>query len=142
MSGASAADFRDDTPRVARERKTVTAMLYMYCRRHHGGGGRGSFCAACEDLHTYAMHRLDRCPFGTDKPTCASCPVHCYRADRREQIRAVMRYAGPRMLWRHPYLAIRHLLDSRQAAPTLRRRLIGEVPAPPPSGLPPSPTGE
>jgi hypothetical protein len=26
-------------------------------------------------------------------------------------MRAVMRFAGPRMLWRHPYLAIRHLLD-------------------------------
>ncbi|MCU0959126.1 MAG: nitrous oxide-stimulated promoter family protein [Pirellulaceae bacterium] len=99
----------------------------MYCRHHHGGGS--ALCAACRELHAYAMCRLDRCPFGADKPTCAHCPVHCYRTDRREQIRAVMRYAGPRMLWRHPYLAIRHLLDGRRPAPTLRRRLTSEIPA-------------
>jgi hypothetical protein len=29
----------------------------------------------------------------------------------------VMRYAGPRMLWRHPLLAIRHLWIERQGAP-------------------------
>jgi hypothetical protein len=28
------------------------------------------------------------------------------------QIRVVMRYAGARMLWHHPYLAVVHLLKS------------------------------
>ena len=32
-------------------------------------------------------------------------------------MKVVMRYAGPRMLWRHPVLAIRHLwLDQQGAA--------------------------
>jgi hypothetical protein len=31
----------------------------------------------------------------------------------REQIRQVMRYAGPRMLLHNPILTIRHLLDGR-----------------------------
>jgi hypothetical protein len=102
---------------VARERKTVTAMLRIFCHAHHDG--RQGLCADCSQLHAYAMCRLDRCPFGAAKPTCAACPIHCYKADRREQIRQVMRYAGPRMLWRHPMLAIRHLLDGRRcgAAP-------------------------
>jgi len=30
-----------------------------------------------------------------------------------------MRFAGPRMLARHPYLAIRHLLDDWREAPPL-----------------------
>jgi len=46
-----------------------------------------------------------------EKPTCAKCPVHCYQRDRREQARVMMRYAGPRMLWEHPVLSLRHWLD-------------------------------
>ena len=34
-------------------------------------------------------------------------------------MREVMRFAGPRMVWRHPYLAIRHLLDERKKIPDL-----------------------
>ena len=30
-----------------------------------------------------------------------------------------MRYAGPRMLWRHPLLSLYHLLDKRREAPDL-----------------------
>jgi hypothetical protein len=29
----------------------------------------------------------------------------------RERIRIVMRYSGPRMLYRHPILSIRHKMD-------------------------------
>jgi hypothetical protein len=95
--------------RLARERETVAAMIRIYCRGRHAA--RRELCEECEQLHAYAMCRLDRCPFGAEKPTCANCPVHCYKPDRREQIREVMRYAGPRMLWRHPILALFHLLD-------------------------------
>jgi hypothetical protein len=31
----------------------------------------------------------------------------------REQVRAIMRYAGPRMLLRHPVLALMHVWDGR-----------------------------
>jgi hypothetical protein len=31
-------------------------------------------------------------------------------------MREVMRYAGPRMLWRHPLLAVAHLIDGRRPA--------------------------
>ena len=57
--------------------------------------------------------------FGDAKPTCANCTVHCYSADRREQVRVVMRWAGPRILFRHPVLGILHLLDGRRPAPAL-----------------------
>ncbi len=93
--------------RLAREWKTVVAMLHIYCRDQHGG----RLCQECEDLKRYVSVRLARCHFGEDKPTCAKCPVHCYQRERREQIKAVMRYAGPRMLWEHPLLSLGHLLD-------------------------------
>ncbi|HIQ21779.1 MAG TPA: nitrous oxide-stimulated promoter family protein [Planctomycetes bacterium] len=104
-----------DAPRLSREKKTVAAMIRIYCRAHHRPDG--ALCADCRSLHRYAMERVDRCVFGADKPTCASCPIHCYRRQMRERIREVMRFAGPRMLLRHPWLAIRHMLDDRKPAP-------------------------
>ena len=90
-------------------------MVAIYCRDHHAA--KGSLCESCAGLHAYAMARLDRCVYGEAKPTCKQCPVHCYRKDMREDMREVMRYAGPRMLLSHPILAIRHLLDERKAPP-------------------------
>jgi len=94
-------------PRViAREKKTVQAMVAIYCADRHASAG--SLCPDCRALLTCSHERLDRCPYGEAKPACKECPVHCYRPDAREAIRTVMRYAGPRMLWRHPWLAIVH----------------------------------
>jgi hypothetical protein len=93
--------------RLAREWKTVTAMLRIYCREQHGS----QMCGECQQLARYVSLRLDRCRFGSEKPTCAKCPVHCYQRDRREQIKTVMRFAGPRMLWEHPWLSLCHFLD-------------------------------
>ena len=72
----------------------------------------------------YVKIRLDRCRFSADKPTCTKCPVHCYQRDRREQIRCVMLYSGPRMLWEHPWLSLWHLLDgwSSRLAPSRTKR--------------------
>jgi hypothetical protein len=67
----------------------------------------------------YATRRLDRCVFGDDKPTCANCKVHCYNAENREAVRTMMRYAGPKMLLRHPLLAIAHVIDGRRPAPEM-----------------------
>ena len=100
--------------RIAREKKTVAAMIRIFCRLRHGATDR--LCSECDQLQAYAMSRLERCPFGQDKPTCANCQIHCYKPQLGERIREVMRFAGPRMLWRHPVLAIWHLLDGRAAA--------------------------
>jgi len=35
----------------------------------------------------------------------------------RKKIRAVMRYSGPRMIYRHPALAIAHLIDRLRKEP-------------------------
>jgi len=104
--------------RRAREFKTIAAMLRMYCRAHHG---TATLCPGCVELHNYARRRLERCVFDEAKPTCAKCTVHCYKASMRERVRVVMRWAGPRMLWRHPVLAVHHMIDERLPAPSLRR---------------------
>ncbi len=98
---------------LARELLTITRMVGIYCSDHHGGD---ALCESCQEFMDYAEVRLEKCPYGEDKPTCANCPIHCYKADRREQARAIMRYAGPRMLLRHPILAIAHKLDGLRKA--------------------------
>jgi len=105
--------------RLQREFTTVRAMIGMYCRDHHET--RDALCADCEQLWQYAQARVDKCPFGIEKPTCAKCPVHCYKRDMREQIRNVMRYAGPRMMWRHPWLTVLHIVHGREDAPVRGR---------------------
>ena len=103
-----------DHPRLVREFRTLAAMLHTYCRAHHGGS---ALCGECQALRDYAETRLARCRFQEDKPTCVKCPVHCYRPDARERVRQVMRFAGPRMLWRHPVMSLRHWLDGFRPAP-------------------------
>ncbi|MFY9327369.1 MAG: nitrous oxide-stimulated promoter family protein [Georgfuchsia sp.] len=104
--------------RRACELKTIATMVGMYCRGH-GHDNRKPLCASCSMLLEYATRRLDRCVFGDAKPTCANCIVHCYSADKRDQIRVVMKWAGPRMLIRHPIQAILHLLHGHRPAPSL-----------------------
>ena len=116
-------------PRLARELKTVRAMVRIYCHDLHAEDH--GLCAGCSALMDYATRRLDRCVFGDDKPTCANCKVHCYSAAMREQVRIVMRYAGPRMLTRHPVLAIAHVIDGRRQAPDLPRPAPRATPAAP-----------
>lgn len=99
------------TRRERRELKTVHAMLRLHCVKRHGSR---ELCGECRELWEYAQARIAACPFCPDKPTCANCPVHCYKPDMRERIRQVMRFAGPRMLGRHPVLALLHLVDGRQ----------------------------
>lgn len=95
--------------RLQREARTVAAMIRRYCRDRHGSATE--LCADCRELLDYAHKRLRHCPFQEDKTTCGKCPVHCYTPEKRERIRAVMRYAGPRMLLSHPLMALLHLLD-------------------------------
>ena len=107
------------TPRLRREQRTIRAMLQIWCEAHplHVRARYGDLCLGCDCLFEYASYRLVKCPYGEEKPTCVKCPIHCYGRDKREMMKEVMRFAGPRMLLRHPVLAIRHLLDEKREAP-------------------------
>ena len=92
----------------------MALMVDDYCRHHHATARTDGTCGRCTAFLAYADARLDHCPYGEDKPTCANCPIHCYKREPREFAREVMRYAGPRMLLRHPLLAVLPLVDGRR----------------------------
>ena len=98
------------TGRLKAEHETLVSMTAIYCEDHHGQQAAG-LCNSCAQLMSYSEERLAKCPYGQAKPTCARCPVHCYKKEPREQMRQVMRYAGPRMPWRHPLKSLTHVFD-------------------------------
>lgn len=104
-------DYNKDE--FAGEKETLSAMVRIYCSGHHHQGGK-DVCDDCRELLAYAFARLDKCKFGGEKPVCSKCSVHCYKPEMRQKVRRVMRYAGPRMLFRHPLMAIGHFLRSRR----------------------------
>ncbi len=124
-----------------REQEIVSQMIALYCKGNHsahrsvslrerGGemrqmregaalrerdsGERRDLCPECAELEAYAHARSERCPFMEEKTFCSNCTVHCYRPEMRERIRTVMRYAGPRMPFHHPVMAIRHMIESQR----------------------------
>ena len=101
----------DTKTKREREKRIVSLMIAIYCRAKHG---RRGLCPDCAALDAYARLRSDRCPFMETKTFCSNCRVHCYRPDMREKIRAVMRFSGPRMLFYHPVMAIRHVIESKR----------------------------
>ncbi|MBU0681096.1 MAG: nitrous oxide-stimulated promoter family protein [Proteobacteria bacterium] len=105
--------------RMKREARTIQAMIRLYCRKHHGGGAR--LCPQCLELEEYAGKRLAACPFQEDKTTCGNCPIHCYKPGMRERVRTVMREIGPKMIFHHPLMALRHLIDSLRKTPKKKR---------------------
>ena len=101
-----------DAGRLHREWTTMQVMVGIYCNGHgHSCPPGQSLCTDCAGFLTYAERRLQKCPYGPAKPTCAKCPIHCYKPAPREFAREVMRYAGPRMVLRHPWLSLTHFLD-------------------------------
>ncbi len=98
------------TGRLKSEHKTLVSMTSIYCKDHHENK-TGDLCENCAQLMSYSEERLAKCPYGQTKPTCAKCPIHCYKKEKREHVREVMRYAGPRMPLRHPWRALIHVFD-------------------------------
>ncbi|WP_299998529.1 nitrous oxide-stimulated promoter family protein [uncultured Cedecea sp.] len=102
--------------RILREKLTIYKMIALYERNNPDAVSCPEHYQA---LYEYAVKRLDKCVFGEEKPACKQCPVHCYQPAKREEMKKIMRWAGPRMLWHHPILAIRHLIDDKRPVPPL-----------------------
>lgn len=96
--------------RIAREAESLSLMIRLFCKRHHSSVGE--LCDNCRDLSEKAQKSLLHCPYGAGKPVCGRCSVNCFPKDIYARLNTVMRYAGPRMLYKHPLLVASHLLDA------------------------------
>lgn len=110
---------KDISTKREREKAVVSEMVVLYCRKQHGR--KNGLCPECEALAAYAGQRSDKCPFMETKTFCSNCKVHCYKhanpeigIEMRGKIRAVMRFSGPRMIFRHPVMAVRHVLEVKK----------------------------
>ena len=97
------------------EKQLIPVMIKMYCRGNHkaerkaeGVKGR-ELCSECRELADYAAFRLEKCPFKKNKGFCSYCKIHCYKPEYRAEMKEVMKYSGPRMLFSHPIFAMSHV---------------------------------
>lgn len=89
--------------RVELEKDVVLKMIDIYYKKNGTPEEK-------EELKAYAMKRLTHCKFGNDKSFCAHCKIHCYAPKYKEQIKKVMKYSGPRIVFKHPIMVIRHMI--------------------------------
>ncbi|MDO4842342.1 MAG: nitrous oxide-stimulated promoter family protein [Phoenicibacter congonensis] len=101
------------------EKETLELMVRLYCNKNHGT--KDVLCDDCSDLLDYALTRVDKCPFMETKTFCSNCKVHCYKPSMREKIRQVMRFSGPRMLFHHPVMAMRHVIETKKEKKKLEK---------------------
>ena len=106
--------------KYASETKTVNLMIALYCHKKHKTK-KGELCPECEELKEYCAYRLSLCPWGDKKPFCSNCTIHCYNQEHRQRIRDVMRFSGPRMLFHHPVLAIKHVCQTLKQKRKLKK---------------------
>ncbi len=79
-----------------KDQHILEQFVHIHCRGKHKIPN-GKLCADCDDLLSYSLRRLQRCP-QDPKPACKHCEIHCYKPVYREKIRDVMRYSGKRLL--------------------------------------------
>ena len=97
-----------------REKHTVEKMIDIYCKAMHQPDKVR--CEKCEQLLQYSTQRIGKCIYGKDKPVCAKCKIH-YRPQMREEIKNVMRYAGPKMGIKTSDFGILSFIDSLRGQP-------------------------
>lgn len=103
------------------ELKTVRVMIAM-ASHHYDKTRRKELSPRYQELYDYVRFRLSKCPWDKKrKPFCSNCPIHCYEPEKREEIRKVMRYSGPRMMFTHPILCFRHVNETLEQRRKMRK---------------------
>lgn len=106
-------DSKKDSGKIAKEKVVVEKMIVLYCNKKHRTHD-GNLCDDCQELLSYSLQKLDYCQYGDEKPTCRKCATHCYSPSKRKQIKAVMRFSGPRLVLQAPFEWIQHKIHDRR----------------------------
>lgn len=99
--------------KIEKQEQLVSYMIALYCKKKHKH--KGGLCDECTQLQEYVNLRIEKCPLKDDKPFCSNCTIHCYKKDMREKIKSVMRFSGPRLIFSHPIMAIKHVIATIKA---------------------------
>lgn len=95
----------------------MEAIGRIYCKGNHkdvthDGGG---MCAECRNAIEATLARAQSCPLG-HTGNCQDCAIKCQRGEAQTTIRRIMRYAAPRMAFRHPVMTLGYLRKKTSAA--------------------------
>lgn len=93
-----------------KDRRTLEAIGRIYCRGNHADVKRdaGGMCPECREAIEQTLVRVSSCPHGHEG-NCQDCETHCQRGEAQARIKAIMKYAAPRMALRHPIMTIEYL---------------------------------
>ena len=72
------------------EKKPIPVMIRTYCRGNHK-----------PERKAEGVKR--------NKGFCSYCKIHCYKPEYRAEMKEVMKYSGPKMLFSHPIFAMSHV---------------------------------
>ena len=89
--------------RIIQEEKIICLMIELYEKKHK---------VCLDELRDYALLRLEKCPFKENKHFCSNCSIHCYNKQMQQQIKKVMKYSGPRIVFSHPIISFKHLFET------------------------------
>lgn len=92
----------------ANEKKVVTQMITIYCKKNHKCK---ELCEDCQKLLEFSYKRIENCPNMETKTFCASCERPCYGGKNKEDIRQVMKFSGRYMLLYHPIITVKHMRE-------------------------------
>jgi pentatricopeptide repeat protein len=87
----------DKEKRIKKDAKVLKAFINAYCKENHIKKGisvyKDNLCKECYELLEYALKKNEKCPLNP-KPLCKNCHVHCYKPEKREKIKEIMRFSG------------------------------------------------
>lgn len=100
-----------DEARIKRDLRTLQAIGSIYCAAHHVDAPKNphGMCAECAATIAFTHDRASNCPNG-HTGNCADCAIKCNRGEQQQRIKAIMKYAAPRMLFKHPLMTLEYAL--------------------------------
>lgn len=106
---------KHEDARVQRDLRTLQAIGSIYCAAHHAGALKddAGMCEECAAVIKYTHERASACPYNHEG-NCQDCKLKCNRGEQQQRIKAIMKYAAPRMLVKHPIMTMEYLAKKRK----------------------------
>lgn len=95
---------------IEKDRRTLEAIGRIYCQGNHASCEKDAsgMCPECRAAIEQTLARTEVCPHNHEG-NCQDCTTPCHRGEAKQQIKNIMRYAAPRMIFRHPFMTLEYL---------------------------------